>query len=263
MLIPQIDRKCLIKQIDMAEQYQKVRHSGHWSEDSNCITHCTTLTFSDSKFTQHYPNCTHAHVLDCPDCIIIILTHDKISQTIEKITDKDIQREVKFGYEKTSEYIVEWSRHNLCATRQDAEEKSIISQMDQDEAFCMFDWGQKFLPQEYREAQRTYFGKRGMLVLVGSFVWKDSMPPLATTMTSITTFSPTAFSTESYILAFTSAVQTGLDSLSAGEITTKQLKVHHPHILKLRKRTDNAEKFSSHSMAEVQKVVYEQVNLFL
>ena len=29
MLIPQIDRKCLIKQIDMAEQYQKVKHSGH------------------------------------------------------------------------------------------------------------------------------------------------------------------------------------------------------------------------------------------
>ena len=70
--------------------------------------------------------------MDCPDSIIIVLPHDEISQTIEKITDKDIQREVKFGYEKASEYIVEWSRHNLCATRQDAEEKSIISQMDQD-----------------------------------------------------------------------------------------------------------------------------------
>ena len=93
--------------------------------------------------------------MDCPDCIIIILSHDEISQTIEKITDKDIQREVKFGYENASEYIVEWSRHNLRATRQDAEEKSIISQMDQDEAFCVFDWGQKFLPQEYREAQST------------------------------------------------------------------------------------------------------------
>ena len=29
MPIPQIDRKHLIKQIDMAEQYQKVRHRGH------------------------------------------------------------------------------------------------------------------------------------------------------------------------------------------------------------------------------------------
>ena len=200
--------------------------------------------------------------MDCPDSIIIILTHDEISQTIEKITDKDIQREVKFGYEKASEYIVEWSRHYLRATRQDAE-KSIISQMDQDEAFYMFDRGQKFLPQEYREAQSAYFGKRGMLVLVGSFIWKDPMPPLATTMTTITTSSPSTFFTEPYILTFTSAVQTGLDSLSAGEITTKQLKADHPHILKLHKHTDNAVKFSSHSMAEVQKVACEQVSLFL
>ena len=94
-----------------------------------------------------------------------------------------------------------------------------------------------------------------MLVLVGSFVWKDAMPPLATTMTIITTFSLTTFSTKLYILAFTSAVQTGLDSLSAAEIITKQLKADRPHILKLHKCTDNAEKFSSHSMAEVQKVV--------
>ena len=202
--------------------------------------------------------------MDCPDCIIIIiLIHDEISQTSEKITNKDIQREVNLGYEKASEYIVEWSRHNLRATRQDAEEKSIISQMDQDEAFCMFDWGEKFLPQEYREAQSAYFGKRGMLVLVGSFVWKDPIPPLATTMATITTFSPSTFSTESYIHAFTSAVQTGFDSLSAGEITTKQLKADYFHILKLHKRTDNVEKFSSHSMAEVQKVICEQVSLFL
>ena len=109
--------------------------------------------------------------MDCPDRIIIILTHDEISQTIEKITDKDIQREVKFDYENASEYIVEWSRYNLRATRQDAEEKSIISQMDRNEAFCMFDWGQKFLPQEYREAQSTYFGKRGMLVHICQ-TWK-------------------------------------------------------------------------------------------
>ena len=260
--IPQIDRKRLIKQIDMAEQYQKIRHSGYWSEDSNCITHCTTFGLSDSKCTEHYSNCSHAHVLDCPDCINIILTLDEISQNIEKITDKDIQHEVKVDYENASEHIVEWSHHNLRATRQDAEKKSIISQMGQDEAFCTFDWGQKILPQEYREAQSTYFGKRGMSALVGSLVWKDPLPTLATTMTIATTFSLTTFSTESYILAFTNAAQTELDSLSAGEIITKQFKVDHSHILKLHKRTDNAGNFSSHSTPEVEKVICERVSLF-
>ena len=153
--------------------------------------------------------------MDCPDCINIILTVDEISQNIEKFTDKDIQHEVKFDYENASEHIVEWSRHTLRATRRDAE-KFIISQMSRDEAFCKFDWGQKIVPQEYSEAQSTYFGKRGRSVLVGSFIWKDPLPLLATTTTTITTFSPTIFSTESYFLAFTNAAQTELDSLSAG-----------------------------------------------
>ena len=261
MPIPQIDRKRLIKQIDMGEQYQKIRHSGHCSEDSNCITHCTTFGLSDSKCAEHYSNCSHAHVLDCPECINIILTLDEISRNIEKIADKDTQREVKFDYENASEHIVEWSRHNLRAARQDAEKKSVISQMGQDEAFCTFDWGQKILPQDYREAQNTYFGKRGMSVLVGSFVWKNPLPLPATTITNTITVSAPTFSTESYILAFTNAAQMELDSLSAGEIIIKQFKAYHPHISKLHKRTDNAGNFSSHSTPEVEKVICERVSL--
>ena len=59
MPIPQIDQKHLIKQIGMV-QYQKIRHSGHCSEDSNCITHCTTFGLSDSK---------------CADIIQIVVIH--------------------------------------------------------------------------------------------------------------------------------------------------------------------------------------------
>ena len=113
--IPQIDRKSLIKQTDMAEQYQKIRHNGHCSEDSNCITQCATFALSDSKCVEHYSNCSHARILDCPECINIILTLDEISRNIGKIADKDTQREVKFDYENASEHIVAWSRHNLRA----------------------------------------------------------------------------------------------------------------------------------------------------
>ena len=53
--------------------------------------------------------------------------------------DKDIEREAKFDFENASEHIIEWSRHNLRTARQDSEEKSTISQMDEDEASCTFD----------------------------------------------------------------------------------------------------------------------------
>ena len=107
----------------MAEQYQKIKYNGHCSKDSNCITHCTTFGLSDSKCAEHYSNCSHAHVLECPECINIILTLDEISRNIEQITDKDTQREVKFDYKNASKHIVEWSRHNLRAARQNAEKK--------------------------------------------------------------------------------------------------------------------------------------------
>ena len=263
MPIPQTDRKRLLKQIDIAEQYQKIRHIGHCSDDADCITHCTTFGLSDCKCVEHYSNCNHAHTVHCPDCINIIVTLDEISQKIQKITDKDIQREVRFDFENASEHITEWSRHNLRAARQDAEKKTIISQMDKDEAFCTFDWGQKILPQKYREPQSTYFGKKGMSVLVGSFVWKDQAPRLARAAITTTDLPPHTYSTESYIVAITDAAQTEVDTLSAGEIITKQFKTDHPHITKLHKRTDNAGNFSSHSTPEAEKVICERVSSFL
>ncbi|CAF4225837.1 unnamed protein product [Rotaria magnacalcarata] len=246
MAIHQNDRKRLIKRIDMAEQYQKIRHSGHCSHDANCITHCTTFGLSDSKCAEHHSNCNHAHTTHCPDCINIIVTLDEISQHIQRITDKDIAQEARFDFENASEHIVEWSRHNLRAARQDAEKKSIISQMNNDDAFCTFDWGQKILPQEYREGQNAYFGKKGMPVLVGSFVWKDSTTKLSNTATTTTSLSPPTYSTESYIVAITDAAQTELDTLSA-----------------LHKRTDNAGNFSSHATPEVEKLICERLNIEL
>ena len=262
MPVPQTDRKRLIKQIDMAEQYQKIRHIGHCSDDAECISHCTTFGLSDFECADHYSHCNHVHTVHCPDCINIIVTLDEISQKIQKFTDKDIQREARFDFENALEHIIEWSRHNLRAARQDAEKKSIISQMDNDEAFCTFDWGQKILPQKYRESQSTYFGKKGMSVLVGSFVWKNHAPRLARKSTTTTSLPPLTYSTELYIVAISDAAQTELDTLSASEIIAKQFKIDHPHIKKLHKRSDNAGNFSSHSTPEAEKVICERVRFF-
>ena len=262
MPIPQADRKRLIKQIDMAEQYQKSRHSSHCSDNADCITHCTTFGLSDSKCAAHYSHCNHTHTSQCHDCVNIIVTLDEINEKIQNITDNDTRREASFDFENASEHIVEWSRHNLRAARQDGEKKSIISQMGDDVAFCTFDWGQKILPQEHREHQSKYYGKKGMSVLVGSFLWKDSTATLTNTAATTASLSPT-YSTASYIVAITDAAQTELDSLSAGEIITKQFKTDYPHIKKLHKRTDNAGNFSSHATPEVEKVICERVSCFL
>ena len=135
----------------MGEQYQKIKRTGHCFDDADCITHCTIFGLSDSKHAEYYSNCNHTHTAHCPDCINIIITLDEISQQIPKVGNKDFEREARFDFENASEHIVEWSHHNLRAARQDTEKKSIISQMEEDEAFCTFDWGQKILPQKHRE----------------------------------------------------------------------------------------------------------------
>ena len=245
----------------MAEQYKKTRHRGHCSSNLNCITHCTTFGLSDPHCAQYRSDCSHTDTLDCSNCITIILTLDEISQKIADINDKDIQRETMFGFENASEHIIEWARHNLRASQQDAEKKIIISQMDHDEAFCIFDWGQKILPQKCREAQSTYFGKKDISVLVGSFIWKDMSPSLSAAVTTTTTVACPTYSTQSYIVAITDAAQIELDPLSSSEIITKQFKIDYSHIKRLHKRTDNAGNFSPHSTPEAEKLIWKRVRL--
>ena len=192
----------------------------------------------------------------CSDCINIIVTLDEISEKINKIADEELKCETKYDFENASQHIIEWSRHNLRAARQNDGKNKVISQMQDDEAFCTFDWGQKILPQEFRESQSAYFGKRGMSVLVGSFVWKKSSKNAET----ISSSSKSTFQTESYILALTNAAQTDLDSLSAYEIILKQFQQDYPHVKKLHKRTDNAGNFSSHSTPEAEKLICDRVS---
>jgi hypothetical protein len=189
----------------------------------------------------------------------VIRTLDEIKQRIEKIHDDDLRSEVIYDFENASEHIMEWFRHNIRGAQQDFAKSKIISEMGTDEAFCTFDWGQKILPQEYRESQKKYFGKKGMSILVGSFVWKNISTSSVAHAVTTTTSSPT-FSTESYILALTYAPQTELDTLSGGEIILKQFQMDHPNIKKLHKRTDNAGNFSSHATPEAERIICQRVS---
>ena len=67
MPIAQRNWKLLLQQIAMAKQYQKITRSGHCSNNSDSITHCTTFGLSDVKCPEHYANCTQSYSFDCPD----------------------------------------------------------------------------------------------------------------------------------------------------------------------------------------------------
>ena len=260
MAIPQADRRRLLKQMEMAENYQKSRHTGHCIANSNCTSHCTTFALSDPNCAEHYSNCSQEHMSICSECSNIIRTLDEIKENVDKISDPDLHAEVKYDFENAAEHIIEWSRHNIRSAQQDHEKTKIISKMEVDEAFCTFDWGQKILPQEHRESQKKYFGKKGMSVFIGSFVWKNKSTSPVENDTTTNTSSTRSLATESYIVALTNASQTEIDTLSAGEIILKQFQADYPHIKTLHKRTDNAGNFSSHGTPEAERVICQRVS---
>ena len=105
--------------------------------------------------------------------------------------------------------------------------------MPLNEAFATFDWAQKVLPQGHREGQSRYFGKSGMSLLIGSFLWKakniaSSKHEVANDDSGISNNS--VFRTQTYIPALTTATQSELDTLSANELILKQFKEDNPFI---------------------------------
>ena len=95
--------------------------------------------------------------------------------------------------------------HNFHAAQQDFEKKKIISEMGTAEAFGTFDWDQKILPQEYRELQKKYFGKKEMSVFIGSCIWKNDSPSPTVNVSTRITSAVYTISTQSYIIAITNA----------------------------------------------------------
>jgi hypothetical protein len=188
----------LLKYIDLAKQYQTIRHNGHCSDDTDCITHCTTHGLSHSKCSQHSSDCDHDHTSDCSDCLNIILTLDEIDRKIQKITDKDTKRKADLYFANASEQIIEWSRHNLRVARQDTEKShSFLIWV----TLLHLRPGQKNIASRVPRISkyiRMHFGTTGISLLVGSFVPKDQVSVLLAASTTTTSLSAATFATQSY-----------------------------------------------------------------
>ncbi|CAF1621820.1 unnamed protein product, partial [Didymodactylos carnosus] len=78
--IPQNERKCLQKQIQVAEMYQKSRYAGHCSLTSDCVTHCITFGLSDPSSPDFETKCQYSHTTSCSDYVNIFNALDEIEK---------------------------------------------------------------------------------------------------------------------------------------------------------------------------------------
>jgi hypothetical protein len=61
-----------------------------------------------------------------------------------------------------SDLIREWKKHQMRSVHQETARTYVLQQLDDQSLFIYIDWAMKFLPLKYREAQRDWFGKRGL-----------------------------------------------------------------------------------------------------
>ena len=84
MAIPQADRRRLVKQIKMADNYQKTTHIGHCAEDSICTSHCAMFALSDSNCSAYLSKRNREHTFMCSDRTNIVRTVDEIKKNNRK-----------------------------------------------------------------------------------------------------------------------------------------------------------------------------------
>ncbi len=97
---------------------------------------------------------------------------DQIEDNINTIVDEEMKGELMYDLNIVWDSIVQLMSHRVRAAQQEQQKRLYIDEIDETTAFLTVDWSQKILPQQFRESQSSYFGKRGMSLLVGSFVLK-------------------------------------------------------------------------------------------
>ncbi|CAF4613272.1 unnamed protein product [Rotaria socialis] len=212
--------------LETSKLYLKSKYAVHCSEDEQTKTHCSVFALSKENDTFYSQACNHTHGTFCQDCILIAELFDQIENSIHTIVDKEARDELLYDLTLVWESIFQLMGHRIRAVQQEQQKKKYIEEMDATTAFLTVDWSQKILPQQFKEGQSSYFGKRGMSLLVGSFAFKEAL--------STETISKT------YMLALTSCCQNEHTTLCAAQIILQQFHHDYPHIVKLIKRSDNA-----------------------
>jgi hypothetical protein len=99
---------------------------------------------------------------------------DHVEDSINTIIDEEIKAELLYDLKQVWDSIFQLMAHRIRAVQQEGQKKKYMEGMDEKTAFLTVDWSQKILRQEFREGQSAYFGKSGMSLLVGSFVFRES-----------------------------------------------------------------------------------------
>jgi len=190
--ISRSDKNELDIKLENSKMYLKIKYASHCDENEQSPTHCTIHALSDTNDSSYSQSCDHKHEEFCEginhrdfflptpnkflnyylDCMSIFQLFDKIKNYIDYVNDQEMKEELLYDFKLIWNSIFEFMAHKIRAKQQEHEKKKYLDELDYSTAFLTVDWSQKILPQEFREGQSSYYGKKGMSLLVGSFAFK-------------------------------------------------------------------------------------------
>lgn len=100
----------------------------------------------------------------CASCLLLRKTIAQLHLIIteNKMIPIDIRNRFMFRLKQSETLITEWKKHQIRSVHQAGAFDQVLNELDDKSVLLITDWAMKFLPERYREAQREFFGKRGL-----------------------------------------------------------------------------------------------------
>ena len=137
---------------------------------------------------------------------------------------------VKFN----SDLIYEWKKHQMRSVHQETARAHVLEQLDDESVFVYIDWAMKFLPLKYREAQRDWFGKRGLSWHISYVIRRERSSSLSVTSKDC------VYEHHTFAHVYNTCVQNGRTVVSIVSDLFRRLKKEDRTIQKAYVRCDNA-----------------------
>jgi hypothetical protein len=119
---------------------------------------------SDKSEKQFRYKCNHGHNEKCEQCLTLEVALKNIEEAVDECSFQSVedQDETLYLCHSAQRAIHAWKCHQLRSVRQDQARVDILGLLDNESVLIVNDWAMKFLPQQYRESQSDWFGKRGI-----------------------------------------------------------------------------------------------------
>ena len=123
--------------------------------------HCSVHALSDPSDKDLCQEGDQQHDERCSQCDALANMLVHIENIVQSSTTEG--KDEAFYLCRTSvNAINSWKSHQLRPVYQDQARIDAINALGEHSALIVSDWAMKFIPQQYRESQQDWFGKRGM-----------------------------------------------------------------------------------------------------